>query len=172
MTTKVEIDRMKEYLRILTAEVDLLRADEAPAAGAGGLWTEYNAAYFGDKTFHVVNVDQSGAPLHDSSGATEPGQVHVSVACPPGEGYVIWGSSGEHYKLVTGPDGVEWGVCTSFEDVASGQRYPIETVLAQWINLDTGVVRDIRNVTPGKSGNVMSPQIIPSSGRYSIREWF
>jgi hypothetical protein len=187
MTTQVQIDQLKadwkglaaavsvlaKITETMDADINVLTPDVAPIpvptpTPSAGLWTEYCGAWFGNKTFHTVAVDANGVP---PPGPLVPGAIYVSLAVP-GEGEAVWGTSGEHYRVMTATDGVQWGVVYAYENVNLSQRYPLETVRAEWINLTTGVVKDIANVTPGKSGTVMCPLIIPNSGKFRLREWF
>ena len=178
MITQAKLDHVKLLAAQLDAEVAALIADPnpttpasappAPAPGDMGTWSEYEGAFLGTHNFQSVVVDANGNPLSPSS----PGAGYRSVTRDAMHGDVFWGDGLERRSIITAPSGEQWGIMEGYGN-AAGAFYPVETVRADWTDLQTGSVRDITGMfIPGQKGSPEMPYLLPSSGRFRLREWF
>jgi hypothetical protein len=167
MTTQAQIDALKQTVSVLTSQVSALTADVPPV---GELYSSYNSAFLGTRTYYPVGVDGSGVPGNPPVAANP----FLSQAVDATHGVVIWGTSTEHHALLADArgGGEVWGALQHYGSSADPTiAYPEEVVKCDWTNLGTGVVRDMAGFTVGPVGGIMCPQVLPASGTWRIRQW-
>jgi hypothetical protein len=97
-------------------------------------------------------------------------------------GRVRWGDSVEHHR-VRDCDGEAWYWIDGYSPASSpealsgspGPKWPVETVRAEWINVDVGTTQDISRLCGGgveqPNGQPYLPNDIPRSGHFRVRVW-
>lgn len=144
-----------------------------PPVASSGLWTEYDGAFLGNRTYYAIGCDANGKP---TAGAAE-AIAYRSQVVSPTLAYAIWGDSIEHHAVVRCSDGRDWSVCLGYGDGSTGREssgmfWALETIRAEWTD-GAGFVADVsRILPPGATGTPDVPNIIPASGHGRMRQWF
>ena len=179
--TQQQIDAMKSSNAALTAEINALVADSTPIPPVPTLdsVTLYDGAFFGSKGFRVVGVSQNGVnygvprpvwasdPTYTCGVARSPMAVAGDVC-----GTATWGTSMEYHRVpVAKLDGQQWVWIDGYAPSDGSGFYPVETTLAEWVNVDTGTAVTITPPGPAPQGQPYVPALIPASGHFRMRIW-
>jgi hypothetical protein len=132
--------------------------DPNPPVLAGDLATDYEPSGTGSATFRY------------DSGATG------TYSWTPGR--IRWGDSVEHHRVRT-CSGEDWYWLDGYSPAPwlSGEApiWPVETLRAEWINVDAGTTEDIsrlcKTLPIEANGQPYLPNDLPRSGHFRVRVW-
>ncbi len=149
------------------------------ACGGGGSGTPPDSA-----PFVVPSVDLATSYEPSGSGSA----IYRYIGGGTGTyswqpGRIRWGESVEHHG-VRHCGGEDWYWLEGYSPVGSLEalpssvlpRWPVETVRAEWINVDAGTLEDVTGLCRSSAllqanGQPYLPNLLPSSGHFRIRVW-
>jgi len=151
-------------------------AQTPPPAPTPDLITSYDGSFFGSKGFRVVAVSNAGVayPEPRPTWAQDPTyvcDVQRSPIALPGDvcGNVDWGTSREYHRISTQLS-IPWLWIDGYGPTTGG-FYPVETIRADWINVDTNATQDVTPKWAAPQGQPYMPATVYTSGHYRIRIW-